>query len=131
MRKTQFPRAVIPLGVVMTSLLTLAFNLGAISDLHLPLRRGASAGRGSSCPFLIALLILFTACTAMWLSAMYTRYRDIGQAWTVVSRVLFYATPILFPIELVSDPLRQFFVANPIAPIFIEARRDHLRSRRR
>ena len=121
-RKTQFPRAVVPLGVVMTSLMTLAFNLGAIS-VFIYLSDTEPRWSWLLVPFMIALLIVFTACTAMWLSALYTRYRDIGQAWTVVSRVLFYATPILFPIELVSNPLRQIFIANPLAPIFIESRR--------
>lgn len=121
-RKTQFPRAVVPLGTVVTGLLTLLFNLVVVS-LFLVIADTSIRWTWLFLPLIIFLLLIFTASVSMLLSALYAKYRDISQAWTVIARVLFYATPVLFPIELVGATLRQFFVANPLAPIFIEVRR--------
>ena len=37
----------------------------------------------------------------MLLSALFVRYRDIEPIWEVVLQVLFYATPIFYPIEAI------------------------------
>ena len=34
----------------------------------------------------------------MALSALYVRFRDVAIIWVVVAQVLFYATPILYPV---------------------------------
>ncbi len=36
------------------------------------------------------------------LSALYVKFRDIGHIWDVVLQALFYATPIIYPITMVS-----------------------------
>lgn len=121
-RKTQFPRAVIPLAVVVTGAMTMAINLLAISVFIL-----ASDIQPRSTwllvPIALMMLMALTACLSLLCSALYAKYRDVGQIWAVVSRTLFYATPILWPIELVPESLRSIMVANPLAPLFIEMRR--------
>ena len=50
--------------------------------------------------FPVALLALFVLTTAvsMLLSVLYVRFRDVAIIWAVVAQVLFYATPVLYPI---------------------------------
>jgi ABC-2 type transport system permease protein len=58
----------------------------------------------------------------MVLSVMYVRFRDVLIIWTVVVQVLFYATPVLYPIEAVPETYRHLIFLNPLAPIFEQIR---------
>ena len=55
-------------------------------------------------------------------ASLYPRFRDIGIIWAVLSQVLFYATPVLYPIEAVPETFRDFLLLNPLTPIFETAR---------
>ena len=120
-RKTQFPRLVIPLAVVLTS----AFNLGL--NLIVVLIFMLSFGVGPMWswllfPVFLALLFVFTTAVSMIVSSLNPRFRDIGIIWSVLSTVLFYATPVLYPIESVDSPLRDFLALNPLTSLFALAR---------
>lgn len=115
-RKTQFPRLAIPSAVVLTTLFELALNLVVVFAFIL--------GFGISprwtwllLPVIVALLLVFTLAVSMILSSLYPRFRDLGIIWTVFATALFYATPVLYPIEKVSGHLRDLIALNPIAPI--------------
>ena len=61
----------------------------------------------------------------MLLSALYVRYRDVRPIWEVVLQALFYATPILYPIEAVighSETLAKIMLLNPLAALIQESR---------
>ena len=120
-RKTQFPRAVIPLSVVLTSLFNLAVSLLVVCVFMLA---GGIEPMWTWLLFplvLVALLVL-TAAVAALLAALYPRFRDTGIIWGVAATALFYATPVLYPIELVSGTLRDIISLNPLAPLFETAR---------
>jgi ABC-type polysaccharide/polyol phosphate export permease len=74
-------------------------------------------------PIVLLLLFVFTIAVSMIVSSLYPRFRDIGIIWTVLATVLFYATPVLYPLESVSEKLRQFIGLNPLAPLFALARK--------
>ena len=59
----------------------------------------------------------------MIVSALYPRFRDMAIIWSVASTVLFYATPVLYPIDIVPEPLRDVLMLNPLAPLFELARK--------
>ena len=58
----------------------------------------------------------------MLVASLYPRFRDMAIIWTVLSTVLFYGTPILYPIEAVPDTLRHIILLNPLTPVFELAR---------
>ncbi len=74
-------------------------------------------------PVVIALLTVFTTAVSMIVSALNPRFRDIGIIWSVAVTALFYATPVLYPLEIVSGKLGQLLALNPLAPIFELARK--------
>ena len=121
-RKTQFPRAVIPLAVVLTSVFNLAVNLVAV--LAFLLAFGVEPGWGwLGMPLILLALVTITTAVSMIVSALYPRFRDVAIIWTVASTVLFYASPVLYPINLVPQPLRDIFMVNPLAPLLALARK--------
>lgn len=114
-RKIHFPRVVIPMAVIVTAMLNLAFNLLAVAVFMIlsgvPLRSTA----WQIIPA-FALLLAFTTGIAMLVAAVYVRFRDVQPIWEVVSMALFYATPILYPIEAVKfDWARELIMHNPLA----------------
>jgi ABC-2 type transport system permease protein len=123
-RKTQFPRLVIPLAVVLTSLFNVLMNLIVVVIFLLAF--GVSpTWTWLLFPVVLALLVVITTAVSMTVSSLYPRYRDISIIWTVFSTVLFYATPILYPIETLANhgTLRHIILLNPLAPIFELARK--------
>ena len=120
-RKTQFPRLVIPLAVVLTSRLQprpeprrrlhIHPRVGHRSDLELAPVPARAPGA-----------VRITTAVSMIVSSLYPRFRDTLIIWMVLSTVLFYACPILYPIEVVPETLRNFIEINPLVPLFEAAR---------
>lgn len=121
-RKTQFPRLVIPLAVVLTSLFNLAVNLVVVLGFILA---SGIAPRWTWLLFglILALLGVFTTAVATILSALYPRFRDTGIIWSVSATALFYATPVLYPLEVVAGKLGELLALNPLSPLFELARK--------
>ena len=120
-RKTQFPRLVIPLAVVLTSVFNLALNLVVVFVFIL------ASGVGPMWTWLLfgvvlALLLVITIAVSMIVASLFPRFRDMAIIWTVASTVLFYATPVLYPIDVVPDTLRDVIVLNPLTSLFELAR---------
>jgi ABC-2 type transport system permease protein len=121
-RKAQFPRLVIPLSIVLTEVLDLGLNLIAVFIFILaygvdPLWTWLLL------PALIAGLLLITIAVSMIVSALYPRFRDTLLIWTVLSTVLFYATPVLYPIGVAPERFRHILQLNPLTPIFEQAQK--------
>jgi ABC-2 type transport system permease protein len=71
-------------------------------------------------PIPIVLVGVLATGTGMLLSALYVRFRDIKPIWDVFLQALFYATPILYPIQLVqekSESLTHLMMASPLASL--------------
>jgi ABC-2 type transport system permease protein len=120
-RKTQFPRLVIPLSVVITSLINLGLNLIVVFVFILAWGI-APTWSWLLFPVLLVLLFVITTAVSMIVSSLYPRFRDVGIIWTVLSTVLFYATPVLYPIEKVPDTFADLLMLNPLTPLFEAAR---------
>jgi ABC-2 type transport system permease protein len=121
-RKTQFPRLVIPLAVVLTSLFNLSLNLVVVFVFVLAFGVGPM-WTWLLFPVVLALLVTITVAVSMLVASLYPRFRDVAIIWTVLSTVLFYGTPILYPIDVVPSTLRHIIMLNPLAPLFEVARK--------
>jgi ABC-2 type transport system permease protein len=123
-RKVSFPRMAVPLSVAIAASFNLLLNLVTVAIFV------AASGISPRLTWLLipiplALLLAFGTGLSMLLSALYVRYRDVKPIWDVVQQALFYATPILYPIEKVaeqSQSLARLVMANPLAAIIQEVR---------
>lgn len=74
-------------------------------------------------PLLIIELLLFALSFSFFLSALYVKFRDIAPIWEVILQIMFYGTPIIYPLTLVkSEMLLNIISLNPIAQILQDAR---------
>jgi ABC-2 type transport system permease protein len=121
-RKTQFPRLVIPLAVVLTSCFNLALNL--VVTVAFLLGFGVTPmWTWLLLPVLLLAVFVFTTAVTMILSSLYPRYRDLGIIWSVAATALFYATPVIYPLQRLHGTLRTLIALNPLTPILELARR--------
>jgi ABC-2 type transport system permease protein len=122
-RKIQFPRMAIPVSVVLTA----SFNLGlnGLVVLVFALANGVTPMWSwfQAIP-LIAILAVLTTGTAMLLSSLYVRYRDMRPIWDVFSQALFYATPVIYTIDSLdkADWIKHLIMLNPLAAILEQMR---------
>jgi ABC-2 type transport system permease protein len=121
-RKTQFPRLVIPLSVVLTSVFNLGLNLVVVLVFLLAFGVAPMWSWLLFVPILL-VLVAITSAVSMIVASLYPRYRDVAIIWSVLATVLFYATPVLYPVEAVPETMRKLFLLNPLAPLFELARK--------
>jgi ABC-2 type transport system permease protein len=121
-RKTQFPRLVIPLATVLTAAFNLLLNLVVVFVFLLAFGIDPT-WTWFLFPFALAALFLLTATLAMGLSVLYVRFRDVQIIWLVFAQILFYVTPILYPVTAFQDATyERLLMLNPIAVIFEQVR---------
>ncbi len=116
-RKTQFPRLIIPLAVVLTALFNFGLNLIVVFAFILAWGIEPT-WTWALFPVVLLLLFVITTAVSMIVSSLYPRFRDTAIIWSVAATTLFYATPVLYPPDLVPETLREIIQINPLAPIF-------------
>jgi ABC-2 type transport system permease protein len=121
LRKTQFPRLVVPLAVVVTTLFNLALNMVAVAIFVLAWGVDPT-WTWLLLPVIVLALFVISAAVSMILSALYPRFRDTAIIWSVLALVLFYGSPVLYPLEAVPETLRHIIMLNPLAPLLELAR---------
>jgi ABC-2 type transport system permease protein len=121
-RKTQFPRIVIPLSVVLTSMLL--FSADVVVLVIFLLANGVQPmWTWLLFPVIVLAFLIITIGMSLLLSSLYVRYRDTQPVWSVISLILFYGSPVIFPVEGVPSSLRGvLFFVNPFVPILEQAR---------
>jgi ABC-2 type transport system permease protein len=121
-RKMEFPRLVIPLSIVLAATFTLGIDLVVVLGFLVVITGLPVLDTWVLLPVLILWLYAFTVGAALVLSMVYVRFRDTAQIWAILTRVLFYGSPVLFPIELFPPAWKAILVVNPLAPLFTESR---------
>jgi ABC-2 type transport system permease protein len=122
-RKVEFPRLVVPVSVILLAYFNLVLNLLAV--LVFVLVTGVEPRwEWLALPLLLFPLGAFAGGLAMLLSALYIRFRDLKPIWEVVVQIAFYASPILYVIEVLPTQTLQHLVIwlNPLAAILVQAR---------
>lgn len=130
LRKVAFPSIVLPLSVALTAAMAMLFNILAVlvfifaKDIRPTLSWFLLIPLGLE---LVAVTVGFT----LILSALYVYFRDVGQIWEVLGQALFYATPIVYPLQAVPPGTIPFtnityqmaILFSPIAQIIEQTKR--------
>lgn len=132
LRKVSFPAIALPIAVTMTSTIAFVINLATVLALLVYAGVEPTIHWGWA-PLLLIQLYATTLGASLILSALFVTMRDIGQVWDVLTTMLFYATPILYPLSLI--PLTRIpipfvdikvltaVMMNPLAQIIEQLRR--------
>jgi ABC-2 type transport system permease protein len=121
-RKTQFPRLVIPLATVFTGAFNLGLNLVVVFIFVLAFGVDPT-WTWLLLPVAFVFLFVLTAAVSSALSVLYVRFRDVAIIWLVVAQMLFYGTPILYPVTAFeNETTEHLLMINPLAVIFEQVR---------
>ena len=102
LRKIHFPNYIIVASTTMGSMISLAINLvvvivfGFFAHAHY-------TWRVLLVPFSIIELYAIALGMALLLSTLYVYFHDVAHIWEVVLQAMFYATPIIYPISMVTS----------------------------
>jgi lipopolysaccharide transport system permease protein len=120
--KVSFPREVLPLASVLAA--GIDFLIGAVLLVamlllyHIPLTWHALF----VVP-LFAIQLVFTIGISLALSAVNVRYRDVRYVLPLLMQVWLYVSPVMYPVSVVPERLRFFYLLNPMAALIDGYRR--------
>lgn len=125
--KVYFPRLIVPLSVVLSNLVKFGIQFLLFIALWLYYLITSDVVSPNKTLLIIPLLILLMGflglAMGIIISSITTKYRDLKFLVTFGVQLLMYASPIVFPLSMVSEKYPQykiFLLANPITSI-IEA----------
>ena len=115
-KKIYFPRLVIPLSKVFTSLIDFGIVLLCLFALMLFYQVIPSSNM-IWFPFFLLVAIMSGLAGGILISAMTIRFRDVQHIIPLIFRVGMYATPIAYPASAVPEKYQLLFFLNPMAGV--------------
>ena len=114
--KIYFPRLVIPISAVLSSLVDSAIAFIALIVLMIGYGIVPTAGL-----LLLPALILLAMATALgfglWLAALNVHYRDVGYLLPFLIQIWMYVTPVVYGSNLVPERFRFLLSLNPMTGV--------------
>ncbi len=114
--KVYFPRLVIPLGSVLSSLVDFAIAFGVLVILMIIYQVKPTANVVFLPGFMLLAMLAALAC-GLWLSALNVRFRDVTYMTPFLVQMGFYLTPIIYPSTLIPEPFRYLLGLNPMTGV--------------
>lgn len=109
------PRWTIIVASTLNSLMVFVMNLIVVvvffAYKHVVPSVAALAIFVLSCVLTYLLLLAFSLVAA----PLYVRYRDVLMIWEVILNALFYATPIIYHLQMMPEYIQRILLVNPMA----------------
>jgi ABC-2 type transport system permease protein len=121
-RKIRIPRWIVVLSSSVSALINLALNLVVVAVFMLI--NGVDITFSAIWfPFILAQIYVFALGVSLFLAAAFVKYRDVSHIWEVMLQALFYLTPILYPLTMVTNvTLQKLLLISPMAQAIQDAR---------
>jgi lipopolysaccharide transport system permease protein len=120
-KKIYFPRDIFVISSCITALLMAIFE-SLIFILFMVYFRVPVSINLVYVPLILLCLFIISLGLSLALCSLNVFYRDIQFIWQVLLQIGFYATPILYTINIFPKNLQGFILLNPIARILNSAR---------
>ncbi len=121
-RKIRIPRWIIVLSSSISAVINLGLNL-LIVLLFMFVSKMDLLATSIWLPLLLIQLYLFSLGVSLFLAAGFVKYRDMSYIWEVVLQAGFYLTPVLYPLQLITnESFQKLLLANPVAQVIQDIR---------
>ncbi len=114
--KVYFPRLIIPLSGVLSTLVDFAVGFGVLLTMLLVYRVPLTAS-----VFWLPAFLLLAVITALgfglWLSALNVRYRDVNYLIPFLLQIWMYVTPVVYGASLIPERYRPLLALNPMTGV--------------
>lgn len=124
-RKIKIPRWMIVISTSMSATINLFLSLIVVAIFMVI--NGVNFSVYGICMLMvyIGIAYLLGLGLSLLLSALYVKFRDVSYIWEVILQAGFYATPIIYPLQMITNPfLQKILLLNPMALIIQGARHD-------
>jgi lipopolysaccharide transport system permease protein len=121
-RKIYFPRETLLLSVLLAGLTDLGIASMLFGGMILYYKIALTAAALWVIP-LVALQMLLTLGIISLTSAAHVNFRDIGHGLPLLIQLWMFATPVAYPLSVIPEWLKSFYLLNPMAPIIDGYRR--------
>lgn len=120
-RRVYLPRELFVIAHVGSNLFVLGSSL--LVAVPFLLAYGVAPGvRLVFLPVAIVLIAAFSTGIALVLSCINAIYRDVAYVVRVVLRLAFYASPVIYTVDMVPESIRDVYLLNPLAVYLSMAR---------
>jgi ABC-type polysaccharide/polyol phosphate export permease len=124
-KKVPFPAYVLPLATIANNSVHFLLSLPVLVVFLVLDGRIPGPEWLIGVPFLLLVTLALTTGLALMLSALDVQFRDLEHLVDVMLGLLFYASPILYPLSAAPDPYDDILKLNPLA-MLLEAWRNLL-----
>jgi ABC-2 type transport system permease protein len=121
LRKLAFPHLVIPLSVTLSVGITFLVNL-VVVGVFVALNGLEPHWSWLWLPLLLLELAVFTFAVGLFLSAAFVRLRDIHQLWELLVQLLFFASPIIYPVGFLPPWAKPIAFVSPVVQVMQDMR---------
>ncbi|WP_262264457.1 ABC transporter permease [Pantoea dispersa] len=121
-KKTVFPRSVIPLSNVMMEFLHFLCTIPVIVVFLLIYDMRPNISWVWGIPLIALAQMIFTFGLSLMLSTLNLFFRDLERFITLGLMLMFYCTPILYSLELIPEQYRPFVEGNPLSLLIMSWR---------
>jgi ABC-2 type transport system permease protein len=121
LRRLAFPPILVPLSASVGIFITFLVNLSVIV-LFIGIQRVSPRVEWLLVPPLLVELYVFCFGIGLLLSALYVRFRDVGQIWELAAQLLFFASAIFYPIGILPVWAQKVAFLNPFVQIMQDMR---------
>ncbi|HJR63350.1 MAG TPA: ABC transporter permease [Gemmatimonadaceae bacterium] len=113
--KIYVPRLIIPLTPVLSGLVEFAIGLVLLLLLALWFGNAPTPESLLLLPFALAVTLMTAIGVGCWLSALNIQYRDVKHITPFLMQLWMYGSPVVYPLSIVPEHIRPFYVLNPMA----------------
>lgn len=114
-KKIYFPRLVIPGASLLVSLFDFLMSLIIFGGILIFYQQSVSIHALWAWPAAIAFALIATLGPGTWLAALNIKYRDFRYVIPFLVQVLFFLTPIIYPVTFLKYEILQYVLAfNPV-----------------
>lgn len=124
LRKINIPKYVLVVSSSMSALINLGINLVIVLIFALINGVYFTPYAFLIIPIIIELYV-FSLAVSMILSALYVKFKDIGHIWDVIMQAGYFATPIIYPLSMITamSPIAaKALMMSPMAQMIQDAR---------
>jgi lipopolysaccharide transport system permease protein len=112
--KVYFPREILPVSYIVSAAVDLLIGSTALAALLVYYHIPPVASTLAVVPLVILMAAFALAC-ALVFATIHVHVRDLGVALPVLLQLWMFASPVLYPLRVVPEGWRRWYVLNPMA----------------
>jgi lipopolysaccharide transport system permease protein len=113
-KKVRFPRYFLVIAMVLSQLVNFLFSIPVIIGFTYFYGKAPGIAWLIGIPILIVLQFMTTTGISLILSMLNAYFRDMEYIIGVFLTLLFWMTPIVYPLDIVPEPYRIYLTINPL-----------------